>query len=246
MEKADKVRYAKGIERIKGGIYGFSNTLFFAVNLTTREGDDNQFERFSKDFKKLVRWMRGSHTLEYCGVMGLTPQKGLVHGHFIFRVKYGYFKLYSGKEKDNREAWFDERGLKHTKHIDANRKALGDKWNEIHNAFVVHMGDFPEGFEIERYISEHVMKDYTVNGMYGRRFLVSGGWRKKFSVRDERFIKNWWRNSITTACMTSDDYRLLSIVRKKICEGETFDVGNINGVARIEKGIIKYAEIFGE
>ena len=68
--------------------------------------------------------------------MGYTPGNELIHYHGLLRVHGVWFQLYSGKPLSVKECKGSD-GKFHSDHIDRNRRMLGDKWNEIHNAFVI-------------------------------------------------------------------------------------------------------------
>lgn len=78
MEQAEKRKYAQAMRRIEVGVWGYRKSLFRAIHLTTREGDDNSTERFTRDFRLLIKsWRKMGYDVEYCGAMGLYAGKGV-------------------------------------------------------------------------------------------------------------------------------------------------------------------------
>jgi hypothetical protein len=210
LDKKGKRRYAKSINRIESGTYGEKPSLFFKIDLTTREGDDNTPERLKRDIKKLMVDMRVEHDIEYVFAIGETPDKGLVHTHGLLRVKGGFLKLYDGDVKDNRNKWRDNRYQLHSEHIDANRKALGDMWNRIHGAFVVQLQPVNENFknELHRYIVKHIMKDYIM--IPDNRLMVSSGWSHHEHEDMVNQFKAWWMRQDDASWLSSTGWSVVN------------------------------------
>jgi hypothetical protein len=169
---SDKMKYAQGMRRLNLGFWGYPASTLRAAHLTTREGDDNTPKVFSKDLRKLISfWRSQGYDIEYCGALEHSPGKGLLHWHGLLRIKGGYF-------------------------LDGNihkvRRMLGDKWNEIHHAFVVEVTQVNNHLELREYISKHIMKEYIDEEEYLRnKFLFSKGWMRKGWKEVETLAKLW-------------------------------------------------------
>ena len=192
---AEKRKYALAMRRVDYGIWGYPISLFKKITLTTREGDDNSTERFKKDFRKLVVWFRKlGYEVEYCGVFELTPAKQLLHWHGLLRIKSGYFPV--------------------------TRRELGDKWNEIHNAFAVEIEPVRKMAYLQKYINKHMVKDYLAQSIIRNKFLVSDGWMRKGYKEIIAEFKHWWRNGSGELWLAKEAWNVLNRVVKKFCEGE--------------------------
>lgn len=245
LTRYEKRKYALALRRIDYGIWGHPISLFYVITLTTREGDDNTTERFGKDVKLLIRWIRKlGYKVEYCGVYELSDEKGLLHWHAILRVKGGYFKLYEGERRDDKHRWKGKDGTIYSKHINANRKALGDKWNELHNAFVVKIQPTISRAFLGKYINKHLVKDYLAEGVIRNKFLVSSGWMRKGVKELVVEFKHWWVNINNDIWVSNAGWALLKIIIRKWCEGKNIRVGNDNGYFDLSAGRIT-AEIYG-
>ena len=169
---SDKMKYMQGMRRLNLGFWGYPASTLRAVHLTTREGDDNTQGVFSKHLRKLISfWRSQGYEIEYCGALEHSPGKGLLHWHGLVRIKGGYF-------------------------LDGNihkvRRLLGDKWNEIHHAFVVEITQVNSYLELREYISKHIMKEYIAEEEYLRnKFLFSRGWMRKGWKEAQNLAKLW-------------------------------------------------------
>ncbi len=190
-------KYAVGMRRIEYGIWGYPHSLFYAVVLTTRAGDDNSTKKFGYDFQRLVAWLRKQYVLEYCGVFQLTPKKGLLHIHTIFRVKGGYFPL--------------------------TRRELGDKWNEIHGAFVVHIKHMGFREALQAYITKDMCKTYVdYEGGIRNKFLVSSGWCRAGIKQAGKRLKELYCELIDSSWPDERGWKILNECLKCWAEGKTF------------------------
>lgn len=228
LTKAEKRKYALANRRFDYGIWGYLPTLFFEVTLTTRErdmlpgikGNKKVATKFGKDNQRLMKWIESSgYEVEYCGCFEFTPQKHLLHWHGIWRVKGGFLKLYKGDVKDINNTWTDNEGHKHSKHIDANTKALGDKWNELHDSFSISLGQVSNMDALQAYIKKHIIKDYLNQGIIRNKFLVSKGWCRDGIKEINEEFKRWWINGIESGSWMSDKgYKILNEAVKLWCE----------------------------
>jgi len=193
LTKAEKIKYAVGMRRLNLGIWGYPVSTLRAIHLTTREGNDNTTKVFARDLRKLVLKFRGQgYDLQYDGTLEYSPGKHLLHFHGLLRVKGGFLKLYAGEVRDDFNRWVDVEGVVHSEHIDANRRALGDKWNEIHNAFVVQITPVDTKKQLKEYILKHMMKQYIGEDEDIRnKFLFSKGWMRKGWKEVEGLAKLW-------------------------------------------------------
>ena len=48
LEKKEARRYAQAHRRIELGVWGHKKSLFFAIHLTTREGDDVRLRKYAR------------------------------------------------------------------------------------------------------------------------------------------------------------------------------------------------------
>lgn len=217
MEKEERSKYARGINKIQLGVWGFKTDRIYSIHLTTRLGDDNSTARFGKDFRKLIRWMRSlGYKVEYCFAMGLTPEKGLLHGHGLIRFGGSSIKLYDGAVRSSK-TWRDGKNKLHSKHIDGNRRALGDKWNQCHGAFSVDLAGFYGKETFEKYITKHIMKDYINASMIRNSFLMSFGWKRKGYENIITEVKDFWEQG-TGNWLGTDGWRLANKAVKAYCE----------------------------
>lgn len=240
----DKQKYASGCRRLELGVWGYPVSLFYKIHLTTKMGNDNSAKNFTKDFRKLIRWMKNKGLeVEYCGALGYTPQNNLIHGHFIFRVKGGFLKLYDGAVKDDINEWYDEQGERHSDHVDANRRSLGDAWNKFHGAFVVALGRFTNSNQFIPYITGHVMKDYmNYDGQDRLRFVKSKKWDWRCKNGLVKEFRKWWSATVGTSYLSEyGGFQLLKEFQKRMCEGRTFSVVNDKGEIQVSN----YQAVFG-
>lgn len=218
LSSAEKRKYALAMRRIDYGIWGFKVSSFWVLTLTTREGDDNSVKQFGKDFRKLIAWFRKrGFRVEYCGVYELTPGKELLHWHGILRVRGGYFNI--------------------------TRRELGDKWNELHHAFVVKLEPVRKMAYLQKYINKHMVKDYLAEGVMRNKFLVSKGWSRR-GVNDliDEF-KNWWLNVTGDFWMSNEGWAVCKIIIRRWCERENIKVLKDNGFFALSAGKV-LAEIY--
>ncbi len=218
LSNAEKRKYALALRRVDYGIWGYARSVFRVVTLTTREGDDNSTRRMGKSIKKLIAWMRKlGYGIEYCGVFELSPGKGLLHWHGILRVKGGYFPV--------------------------TRRMLGDKWNEIHNAFVVDLAVVKNISYLERYINKHMVKDYLSEGVIRNKFLVSRGWMRSGISELIVDFKKWWVNVTGDIWVSNAGWLLLKTIIRRYCENKNVLVGGTSGHFGLSGGRVD-AEIY--
>lgn len=221
LSQPEKRRYAQGRSRVDCGVWGFKMNRFQTLHLTTREGDSNSVKRFTKDFRKLIKWMRSlGFVLEYCCILGLTHDKRLLHMHGLLRLKGGFFKLYEGLPKDRKKKWKDKKGKWHNAHVDANRKALGDKWNEIHNAFSVDNQPLFNKKSMQGYVVSHMMKDYVLSQGIRNKFLVSKSWLPEGIKELMKEFKTWWKEGTGEIWMGKLGWKMWNVLQQRCCEGE--------------------------
>jgi len=221
LSKEDRRRYAKAMRRIEYGVWGKPLSLFRKITLTTRKGDDNSCKRFGKDFRKLIAIFRGlGYSLEYCGVLELSPKNHLLHWHVLFRVKGGYFPI--------------------------TRRKLGDMWNEIHNAFAVDIKNINKGKELVEYINKHMVKSVlNSEGEIRNKFLVSKGWLPGgWSALVSEF-KNWWVNGSGDIWMGREGYVQLNNILKRACEAQNTILKTRFGYIEVVGFKVRSAEIYG-
>ncbi|MGD1118113.1 MAG: hypothetical protein ABR886_01335 [Dehalococcoidales bacterium] len=193
-EKKERMKYAKSMRTLEIGVWGHRPGCFFAIHLTTRQGDDMSDKRFKTDLRKLVMWIRkiSGVKVEYAGALGYSPGNHLLHFHGLLRFK-GFMKM------------------------QITRRMLGDKWNEIHGAFVVKMDGVRTMKDLEKYILQHIMKDYVAGGM-GEKFVVeSKGWRRKIPEDMIKAFKEWYIKIDDSPWLDKDGYRCLNEVVKLYC-----------------------------
>jgi hypothetical protein len=172
LSHSDKMKYAQGMRRLNLGYWGYPVSILRAFHLTTREGDDNTTKTFAKHLRKMVNdWRAAGYDIEYCGALEYSPGKGLLHLHGLLRIKGGYF-------------------------LDGNihkvRRMLGDKWNKIHNAFVVQITYVKNNQELREYIIKHIMKEYLGEDEDIRnKFLFSKGWMRSGWKQVNDLAKLW-------------------------------------------------------
>lgn len=214
LSRDEKRKYAMAMRRVDYGIWGYKTSLFRVITLTTREGDDNTTGKFGKDFRKLIAWFRKlGYKVEYCGVFELSPGKWLLHWHGILRVKGGYFPV--------------------------SRRELGDKWNELHNAFAVKIESVEKMAYLQKYINKHMVKDYVSGEVIRNKFLVSGGWGRKGVKELIVEFKKWWVNVSGDYCVSSAGWAFLKILVRRYCEGENMKLANQNGCFSLSKGQVR-------
>lgn len=217
LTKGEKRKYALALRRVDYGVWGYTKSLFRVLNLTTRAGDDNGTKRFGKDLRKLIAWFRKlGYEVEYCGVYEFTPENALLHWHGILRVKGGYFPV--------------------------TRRMLGDKWNEIHNAFVVDIQPVKKMSYLEKYINKHMVKDYLSDGVIRNKFLVSRGWCRGGIGGLIADFKKWYFEVMDTTWMSTASFLLLKSIIRGYCECKETFVGN--GVGKF--GVFADRRIYSE
>ena len=164
---SEKMKYAQAMRRLNLGIWGYPLSTLRAIHLTTREGNDNTTKVFSRDLRKLIVWFRGmGFDIQYCGVLEFTPGKHLLHFHGLVRIKGGYFPV--------------------------SRRMLGDKWNEIHGAFVVKKTGINNHKKLREYILKHIMKEYLgEDAQIRNKFLFSKGWMRSGWQEVQGVAKGW-------------------------------------------------------
>lgn len=228
LSREEKRKYALALRRVDYGIWGYKGSLFRVITLTTRAGDDNGTKRMGKDVRKLIAWFRKlGYKVEYCGVYELSKKRGLLHWHGILRVKGGFFQVYEGEYRKGKG-----------EHARGNRRALGDKWNEIHNAFAVDLEVVRNMKYLERYINKHMVKDYLSEGIIRNKFLVSGGWMRKGIKELVADYKNWWVNATGDIWVSKAGWLLLKSLVRGWCERKDIRVGNTNGYFGLSDGRI--------
>lgn len=214
----DKRKYALSMRRIEYGVWGYDIGNFQVVTLTTREGDSQDTDRFAKDFKRLVSFIRSKvGEMQYCGCYEVSPKKGLLHWHGMFRIKGGVFKLYEGKMLSVKE-WKDKNGRYHSKHLDANRRVLGDKWNELHNAFAVNCDRVRDMKHIGSYITKHIVKNYLEEVIVKNKFLISRKWRRDGLKEIMERFKLWWQEGFDEVWMSRYGWKVLNELIRSWCE----------------------------
>lgn len=146
-------KYFRSLERGKSGVLGNSERKykvreFCKYELTTKEGMDNTWETMSKHHKALILELRKRGCeLEYFACGELTPSRGLLHVHGIFR----------GEKFPN-------------------QRELSKIWEKIHGAFRVWLEQPRSEYSCVEYMSKHVVKEYPVMSELGSRLLISKGW----------------------------------------------------------------------
>lgn len=219
LDSLQRRKYAQGMRRIELGIWGYPKSLFRAIHLTTREGDDNGSERFIKDYRKLIKFYRSlGFNIEYCVALGYTPQKGLLHCHGLLRVKGGYFPI--------------------------TRRELGDKWNELHGAFAVKLDGVVKHTDLHKYIASHIMKDYAHSGMLRNHFLVSGGWRNGIPDSLVQEVKKWWIDGRSCIWLDSAGWAVVNRICKAYCEKRPVVVKADFGHLVFQNGKVREAVIY--
>lgn len=220
LTQKEKRKYAKAMRRVEFGIWGRKISLFRTITLTTREGDDNSAKRFGKDVRTLIRWFRKlGYEVEYCGVYEFTPRKHLLHWHGLLRIKGGYFPI--------------------------TRRELGDKWNEIHHAFVVEMKKVNNKKWLSKYINKHMVKDYlNAEGEIRNKFMVSKGWMPVGWQELITDFKSWWVQGRGEIWMGREGYHELNKVMKRGCEGLSTILKTSFGYIVIEGFRVRYSEIY--
>lgn len=221
---SEKMKYAQAMRRLNLGLWGYPLSTLWQIHLTTREGNDNTTEVFARDLRKLILWFRGmGYDVQYDGALEYTPEKGLLHWHGILRVKGGYFPI--------------------------TRRMLGDKWNEIHGAFVVKMKCVNSGSELKKYILKHIMKQYLGEEDEVRnKFLFSKGWMRLGWKEAEAVAKEWATGGLGAMYMNKERWKLVSEImeawakkEKHMFVGKVVD-GKRSGYLYMDMGRILEAE----
>lgn len=247
ISKYERQKYAKAMRRMDFGIWGYSKGLFHTLNLTSKQGDDMSTKRFGKDLKLLIRDIRvKGYKVEYCGCYEISPLNGLLHWHGLLRVKNGFIKLYEGETKSNK-LWVDWNGKCRSEHIDANQKVISDLWKKYHNAPEIDYGIVPHMFDLQKYITKHIVKDYLKNDSGIRNvFLVSRGW-KRAGIDDIALeFKNWWVNGYeNSSWMGRRGYEVMNKLLKNWSEKGYVLINSNFGYFQVQ-GINIINEIYGE
>jgi len=235
LDKVQKRKYAMAMRRIDYGVWGWSSSVFQEVTLTTRLGQDQSTDKFKKDLRLLVQWMRRRGIkIEYCGCYELSPLKGLLHWHGLFRIKGGFLKLYDGEVRDLKE-WKGDDKQWHSKHLNANRRALGDRWFEIHGAFRVSIDKVRNEEEMKSYILKHIVKDYLNEDLIRNKFLVSKGWCRKGTNEINDEFKRWWVNGYEKiGWMSSKGYKMMNDMLRRWCEMNEVQVNASFGYFKVQ------------
>jgi hypothetical protein len=194
---ADKMKYAMGMRRLNLGFWGYPLSTLRAIHLTTREGNDNTTRVFARDLRKLVSSFRAEgYDVQYCGVLEYTPGKGLLHWHGLLRIKGGYFPV--------------------------SRRMLGDRWNEVHGAFVVKITPVNTNKELREYIAKHIMKEYVgEEEVIRNRFLFSKGWMREGWKEVESIAKGWVLGGAPAFYMNKERWALVNEVMLAWAEKRT-------------------------
>ncbi len=195
----ERSKYAQAMRRFNLGIWGWPVSVFRKIVLTTREGDDNTSRVFARDLRKLIGSFRAEgYDVQYCGALEYTPGKGLLHWHGLFRIKGGYFPV--------------------------TRRMLGDRWNEIHGAFVVKIVPVNTNKELREYITKHIMKEYVgEDDEIRNKFLFSRGWLRKGWKETEGIAKGWVLGGGSAIFMTKEGWALVNEVMKAWAEKQTLE-----------------------
>ena len=205
-------RYAVGMERLKAGYMGFSDRHFAALHLTTRQGDDNSVKRFRKDLNKMLFWMKKEFGVEaYAGCLALTPDNHLLHWHGVLRFGPGIvWETYH--QPDN--TWDLIQPV--------NRRQVGDKWNEIHNAFAVEITPARGESFIKQYIATHITHDIGGMGVDGR-VVSSGNWiRRDYKLVEAGVIRYLCDGESSKMLMCSWKWNMKRSVLNAWCQGEPY------------------------
>lgn len=219
-----KRKYALGIRRIELGVFGYDSSRLFAVHLTTRKGDDNSVKKFKKDYRELVSCIRDKgFNIEYCGALGYSPDNQLLHFHGLFRAEKGFLKLYDGAVKGKRWRMVSD-GKWTSDHMNANRRALGDMWNVIHNAFVVEITSYMNSDDFVEYVASHIMKDISVSGLDSGLFLCSRKWRTRGYEAVVKEFKDWYIEGANLPWLDKFGWQLVNKVVQCFCEHRSVEV----------------------
>lgn len=148
-ERNFKKRYARAINRIKAGGYGRPIKDLKEFSLTTKEGTDNTWATFKKDFTKWVRQLREKEGFyfEYVASPELTPEKGLLHVHGVLAFQ-GVMSL----------------------------KVMSKYWKMIHGASRVHIRRVKSYKAYGNYIIKHMLKNSKDLSLLKARILMSKDW----------------------------------------------------------------------
>jgi len=218
----EKVKYAMAMRRFNIGIWGWSVSVFRKIVLTTREGNDNTTAVFAKDLRKLVSSFRAEgYDVQYCGAFEYTPQKGLLHWHGLLRIKGGYFPI--------------------------TRRMLGDKWNEIHGAFVVEIKPVDTGKQLKEYILKDIMKQYLGEDEIRNKFLFSKAWMREGWKMTEGIAKGWVLGGESAIFMNKERWALVNEIMLAWAEKRTVELlgkivdGKRTGYLFVELGRIREA-----
>lgn len=213
------------IAKIQEGVWGHKESLFRAVHLTTRKGDDNSPEKFKKDFKALMQELRREmgYEIEHVGALGYTPKQHLLHYHGLFRIKGGIFLSTDKKQQ---------------------RRMLGDLWNKHHNAFAVDIDKIRSLELITKYITKHILKDYMREEVK-RGFILSRGWKNKELKEVLEDFKEFYIQGRGFPWMGEKGWKAWRKLSRIVCERKTAIVKFDFGYYVIRNGKIQYSEIYG-
>ena len=241
LASAEKRKYAMAMRRLNLGIWGYSVSSLRALHLTTKEGDDNTPWVFARDLRKLINSFRGDgYDLEYNGALEFSPGKRLLHWHGIFRIKGGFFVK-------PMVSWQDKAAV---------RRAVGDRWNKCHGAFVVQITEVASRKDLEKYILKHILKEYIgVDEDMRNKFLFSRGWMRPGWKKVEDLGKSWVLGGaesvggLSAMCMTKEGWDKVNEIVQAWAEkksvtfrGEVVD-GKEVGYLHMELGRVR--EAFG-
>ena len=219
----EKMKYAMAMRRLNLGFWGYPISTLKAIHLTTREGNDNTTKVFARDLRELVSGFRAEgYGVQYCGALEYTLGKGLLHWHGLFRIKGGYFPV--------------------------TRRMLGDRWNEIHGAFVVKIVPVNTNKELREYITKHIMKEYVgEDDEIRNKFLFSKGWMRDRWKEVEGIAKGWVLGGLDGMYMNKERWDLVNKImlawaekRKAMFVGKIID-GKRSGYLFMDMGRIREA-----
>ena len=149
-------KYFRARDRGRAGSEGdsfreFRVDEFVKYELTTREGDDNTYKRMANDHKVLLHYLRKKgYKLSYIACTELSPNKGLMHLHGMFR------------------------GVKLPDHA-----LLKDIWSRLHNAPIVWIQSCWDKDNVVDYAVKHVVKQYPETSRNGQRLMLAKDWMPK-------------------------------------------------------------------
>lgn len=214
----EREQYAKTARRLEWGTAGYPLTVFRQVHLTTAPSTipeftkqwgspwQWEFDRFRKDHRALVNeYRKEGYSVEFCGVVSLTPKSGLVHGHFIWRISGGYFLCPLDETKTT------------------GRTDLRRRWRRIHGAWNVALAPVRSGSELRGYVLKHVP-----HGLIGERGLVlsSRYWLPGWQKENERNVVGLLTHGKGKPGMDKERWRAYNRMMLRILSGETVTFGH--------------------